>query len=193
MKTKISLVLAILIFAGTSFLLAQDDDGKKNIGIRAGWQFAGLYEDGSLLEGSSELNSFYVGLYKDTKLVPILFLGTGLEYAPVGVTSSDIDAKLVLHYLSIPIDVKVKLGPVFALGGLAANFRLAEKFTLLGEDVEITDDEKSAVFDLPVFLGVGVNIFMLNIEIRYYYGLLDVYSDPSVNARYLQIGAGIKF
>lgn len=196
MKTKIILLISFLLFITSSLVSAQS--GNK-IGIRAGYQSSGLYDNGELGDGVSNYNSFYVGAFKELKLIPMLFLGAGLEYAPVGIVDASSDSKYILHYLSIPIDIKVNIGPVFALGGLAANFKVAENLTLLDEKIPTSDYEKlglqkANVFDLPVFIGLGINIMMFNIEARYYYGLTDVLGeDGNTNTSYLQVGAGIRF
>ena len=191
---KISSILFVLLI--TTGLFAQDKNhDNKLLGVRAGWQSSGIYEDGSLPEGWDPLNSFYAGFFKEIKLVPLLRFDAGIEYAPVGITDSDTDSKVVLHYLSIPLNLRVKLGPVYALGGAAANFRVAEKYTIAGESYTPEDDDKSNVFDVPLFLGLGVKFMFLSIDARYYWGMLDVYdnNDISNKSNYLQVGASLYF
>lgn len=196
MKTKIILLFTALLFISTGSF-AEDDDDKVG-GIRAGWQYSGLYNSGTILEGTDPLNSFYVGFFRENKLFPLLALGTGLEYFQVGVIDSELDdTSLKLHYISIPIDIRVKLGPVYALGGVAANFKVGEKWKILGEDFTPEDDFKAEFFDVPLFLGVGVKIMMIRIEARYHWGMLDTYKSvdgsDAIKGQYLQIGAGISF
>jgi hypothetical protein len=197
MKLKFLFLIAIFILSSTITINAQNDDDKKIGGIRAGWQYAGLFQNGAILEGADPLNSFYVGIFRENKILPLLAIGTGIEYSPVGAIDNEFDSKITLHYISVPIDVRLKLGPLFAMVGVAANFRVAEKWRLLGEDFTPPDDSKSEFFDLPVFFGVGVKVFMFRIEARYYWGLLDIYKKNDVfdatKGQYLQIGLGVSF
>ena len=55
-------------------------DGKK--GIRAGFQTSNLYYDGSGMNDISK--SFYVGLFKENKIIPMLHIGSGFEYSQIG-------------------------------------------------------------------------------------------------------------
>ena len=106
----------------------------------------------------------------------MLALGTGVEYSQIGMVDANLEnTDLKLHYISVPIDLRVKLGPVYALGGFALNFRVAEKWKVSGENVDFSEFAKSEVFDIPLFLGVGVQLFFLRIEARYHWGMLDVY------------------
>jgi len=200
MKTKIILLSTALLFMVSVSSFAQSDDKDVYKGIRAGWQSSNLFLDGST-DGSTNLSSFYVGIFGEKKLIPLLSFGASLEYSQVGSVASDVDdTKFVMHYVGVPLYVKVKLGPVFALGGAAANFKVAESFTLLGEklndeDYEALEIEKSNVFDVPLFLGLGVKILMINIEARYYWGMLDIDKSDAftLKSQYFQIGAGISF
>lgn len=188
-----SLLFFLLLTVG---IFAQDKNhDDKLLGVRAGWQYSTILEDGNLLEGFDPLSSFYAGIFKEIKLVPLLRFDVGLEYAPVGISNSDLDSKIVLHYLSIPLNLRVKLGPVYALGGAAANFRVAEKYTILGQNYDPQDDEKSNVFDVPLYLGLGVKILFISVDARYYWGMLDIYGndDTTSKGQYLQVGASIYF
>ena len=144
------------------------------------------------------MNSFYVGIFRENKLIPLLSIGTGIEYSQIGVVDANIDdTSIKLHYISVPIDLRVKLGPVYALGGIALNFRVAEKWKIAGENFDPSDDNKSQVFDLPLALGVGVKLFIFRIEAKYHWGMLDVYKandfQEAQKVQYLQLGLGVTF
>ena len=195
MKTLFTLFIAIMLSIPSS-LLAQDT---KLGGIRAGWQNSGLFDNGNLDENVDPLNAFYVGLFRENKIIPLLAFGTGLEYHQVGVKDKTLDdTDIKLHYLAIPLDLRVKLGPVFAAAGFSANFRVADKVRLLGED--ITDSElvpKSEFFDIPFYLGAGVDILIFRVEARYHWGMLDVFKATTDNnaqkSQYFQLGFGVSF
>jgi hypothetical protein len=160
----------------------------QKIGIRAGYQMSNLYKDGSHLSGADPLSSFYLGLFKVKKIVPAVHFGAGLEYFQNGFNSTG-DNKWVLHYISIPVYIEGKLGPVFALGGIGANIKVAEKLTINGTTASPTSEQKSKPLDVPAFLGVGVKIAMFTFEARYHWGLVKI-NDGASN-QYFQVGAAI--
>jgi len=164
------------------------DDKPAKIGVRAGWNYAAMYADGKV-SGTDPLNSFYVGVFKEKKLVSILGLGSGLEYFQGGYKISG-DLKRQIHYISIPLYLKVKLGPVYATGGTGFNFKVAEK--LPGSQLlDPLNNEKTDFFDMPFQLGAGFKILMFSIEARYNWGLFDVTNMAS--NQYLQIGFTASF
>ncbi len=188
---KRTFIVIMVILLGVCISQAQDKkDGNKVGGIRAGYHSAGLFEDGSKPDTANNLNSFYVGFHRDTKIIPLLHLGTGLEYFQNGIKYSS-NTSRVLHTVSVPFDLKLKLGPAFALGGFAANFKVSEK-VVIGDNVSNPiESNKSEWFDIPFFLGAGVKILFVTIEARYHWGLLEVRNGR--HNQYLQIGAGISF
>lgn len=189
MKKCASLLIATLI-SGLCLIQAQDKEGNKVGGIRAGWHSAGLFEDGSKPDTANSLNSFYVGFFRDTKIIPLLHFGSGIEYFQNGMEYSS-NTKRVLHTLSVPLDLKLKLGPIFALTGFAANFKVAERVVYNGEGAKPIDSDLSNWFDVPFILGAGVKIWKVSVEARYHWGLLEVRNGR--HSQYLQIGGAISF
>jgi len=188
MKRLNLFVLAVTLLTGTLSIYAQKEDGKKIGGIRFGYHSAAMYDDGSKLSGTTNHQGFYLGFFRDNKLIPALHLGTGLEYFQNGYRVDD-DNKLVLHYVSIPLDLKVKLGPLFALTGLAPSFKVSEKAMVNG--TSSTPDEKSKGFDAPFLLGAGFKILFITVEARYHWGLIELHE--GIKSQYLQIGAAVSF
>jgi len=188
MKTK-SLFFVLLLLMGTIVTQAQDDKKEKLFGIRAGWHSATMVEDGSKPDTVNSLNSFYVGVFRDNRISRIFYFGTGLEYFQNGMKYSN-SSKRVLHTISIPLDLKVKIGPVFVLGGIAANFKVSEKIVVNDSSTKPSDN-KTNWFDAPAFLGAGVKIFFISIEGRYHWGLIN--ANNGLHNRYFQLGASISF
>ena len=182
----------MILSAPTYSAFAGDEEGGKK-GIRAGYQVSNFLNDGK--EVSNNLGSFYIGVYGEKKLLPILLLGTGVEYNSSGYSSETPNSSYVRHAVAVPVYLKVKLGPVFALGGAAASFGVANKATLNDQDIDLSDDQKTNVFNLPVYLGVGVKIMMISLEARYHLGTMDLdKSDTETRTNhYLQVGAAISF
>ncbi len=189
---KTVLFISIFIISLSFNANAQDENSSR--GVRAGWQLSDYYFDGSAI-GDSPLNSFYVGFFNENKIIPMLYFGSGLEYFQNGSNIGNAtDAQFKQHIISVPVYLKFKIGPVFATGGAAANFKVAENYVLGGNKIEVPENLKSNVFDVPLHLGLGVKILMFTVEARYYWGMLDTFQNaPETNTQYFQIGGGISF
>jgi hypothetical protein len=181
-----------MLLLGAQFNAKAGD--KKKFGIRAGYQVGNLYENnGTSLLGN--YNTFYVGLFKDVKIAPLLFVSVGLDYYQNG-SVKDSDNKIALHYLSIPFDLKLKAGPFFALAGVGANFKIHESWTMQGDSFEPPSELKSNGFDLPLFAGIGFKFAIITIEARYFYGTMDVNGNSlsgfeGYHNSFLQLGLGL--
>ena len=189
MKSKSLIIILVLLF-GTIVTHAQDKEKEKLFGIRGGWHSASMVEDGSKPDTVNSLNTFYVGFFRDNRISRIFYFGTGLEYFQNGMKYSN-SSKRVLHTISIPLDLKVKIGPVFVLGGIAANFKVSEKIVVNDNSSKPSDGNKSNWFDAPAFLGAGVKIFFFSIEGRYHWGLIN--ANDGLHNRYFQLGVAVSF
>jgi hypothetical protein len=188
---KATFLLVFTMIVGTYFTHAQGEKSNDKVGgIRAGWHYAAMVKDGSKPDTANNLNSFYLGFYRDNRLARIIYFGSGLEYFQNGLKYTD-NSKRVLHTLSIPLDLKVKLGPVFALGGIAANFKVSEKLVVGDNKYDPAENQKSHWFDAPVFLGAGVKIFFITVEARYHWGIIEARND--YYNHYFQLGLGLSF
>ena len=185
---KILLVLAFVAFALNQGN-AQDEKPQKN-GIRFGYHAASMVKDGSKPEESKTLSSFYVGFFRSKKIGGILHFDSGIEYFQNGLNYTG-DAKRTLHTISIPLDLRLKIGPVYGVGGAAANFKVAENIDLGDNSITPIDNDKSNWFDVAAFAGAGVKIWILSVEARYHWGLLEARND--LYNRYFQLGAAISF
>jgi hypothetical protein len=175
-KSLLILTLALGLFSFYGH--AQDN------GIRAGWNTAGTFVNGNQIQGN--LQNFYVGFFRNNKFGGILALHTGLEYLQNGWQKDN--EKRVAHMLSVPIGLRVKLGPIFAIGGAGLNFKVAEN----NEGVLTNATPKNNVFDLPLFLGLGVKIAIVSIEARYNWGMVET-NNLGYQNQYFQLGAGLHF
>jgi hypothetical protein len=194
MRQKL-LLMAIFVFALTNASLAGDDDADLKKGIRAGWQTSNFYGD-SYDNNTKNYNSFYLGIFGEKKLIPLLRFGVGIEFSQTGSVSSAFDdTKYVRSQIYVPLYLKVKLGPIYGKGGLSPTFGLGNKYTLLGETPTLDDKAKTSVFDAPVFLGVGVKVLMFSFEARYNWGTsnLSKQDNDSFKQQFFQLGAAISF
>ena len=186
---KLSIIILVVLGAVLSTYAQDKKSGK--FGIRAGYHSSIIMVDGAQFASTVALNSFYAGFFKERKLVPMLHFGMGLEYFQNGFESNLIDLQRKLHYVSAPLYLKVKLGPVYATGGTALNFKVAENNNL-GDTSGDPLAEKSKVFDLPLQAGVGVKILMVSLEARYNWGMLEI-NDIGAKNQYFQLGAAVFF
>ena len=188
---KVSLLSVIILILGVYISHAQEEkSGNKVGGIRAGYHAATLVLSDSDVDTTNLMGGFYVGFFRDNKVASILHVGAGLEYFKNGTEYSE-NSSRVLHTISVPVSLKVQLGPVFALGGIGANIKVSEKLVYNDTSYDLSDDQKSNWFDAPVFLGAGVKLLFLTIEARYHWGLLEVKN--GYHSRYFQVGAGLSF
>lgn len=154
-------------------------------GIRAGWHYSNIYLDGDKTDYPH--SAFYIGFYHNNKIAPIVNFTKGLEYFQNGYFK-DSDNKSIMHTLSVPLALKLKLGPAFLTGGAAANFMVSEDSKILGQDF----DNETNVFDVPLFLGAGASILMFSLEARYHWGMLEI-NDTGAKNQYFQLGVGFEF
>lgn len=188
---KVCFLLALFLMLGTYSMQAQEGRSKNRVGgIRAGYHAATMALKDSDVDTTNVLGGFYAGFYRDNQVASILSIGTGLEYFKNGAEYSE-NSSRALHTISVPVSLKVNLGPIFALGGIGANFMVSEKLVYNDTNYDIPEGQKSNWFDAPAFLGAGVKLWKLVIEARYHWGLLEV-NDGYYN-RYFQLGAGISF
>lgn len=158
------LMVALPILSGS--LLAQ-----KTTGLRGGYMESDFKKSGNSYLDFNKHKNFYVGFCKDTKIIPLLHFMSGLDYYQGGAKLDD-NNKLVLHYLSVPLGLKLTLGPLQAFGGVHGGVKLSSKLTVLGQEVS---GEKFSTFDAGYFVGAGLKILFIGAEVRYTQGLVDVY------------------
>lgn len=185
MKKFIVIIVLCVFGFGTYTSIAGE---KLNKGIRGGWQYSNLYKDGHSLF-DDPLNSFYVGVFANKKFLKtkILQLNTALTYYQVGSKTND-NNRLNLHYLNLPVSLKVKIGPVYAFGGLNGAVKFGGESYVLGIKNDVKD---FSTFDAGVFLGAGVKILFFGFEAKYDLGLIDV--SGGYKTQYLQVGFLVYF
>jgi hypothetical protein len=185
---KLILILGICFISITAWSQSEDEKDGFNLpnGIRFGWQSSNFIQDGETAEDN--LDRGYIGYVRKVSIAHFFKLETGLEYMIAGTQIND-DTKLQLHYLVLPAQGALKIGPFVAQAGVSANFRIAEDYRVDGESIE--RDDKSAGFDVAANVGAGFNFLFMTLEARHYWGLLEVengwYND------YWQLGLKFNF
>ncbi|WP_439184807.1 outer membrane beta-barrel protein [Carboxylicivirga taeanensis] len=182
---RLYIICLTLLVMSINFDLKADDgpDGK---GIRAGYQNSIFMLDGSKVF-DDPLNGFYVGFFRSNNIVPLLKWDSGIEYFQLGGKSGDEELKL--HYLSIPLSLKLKLGPVYALGGVNGALKLGGSSDTKEPGTDVSD---FSTIDAGAHLGIGFKFLMLGVEARYTWGLVNQ-TDADFRSEYLQLGAVLFF
>jgi len=182
MKRFILAALACLLLLGI-------DANAQGFGARTGYQRAFTNNGGERI--GDGLGHFYLGAFRNHKfgIGSLLMLHTGVEYMQKGHRTDDANFRR-MDYLSIPVGLRAKFGPMFAQVGVNGNFKLSEKYEINGSNALNSSNETNS-FDLPAHIGLGIKVLIFQIEARYHQGFLDV-NDGNKNS-YLQIGAAIEF
>jgi hypothetical protein len=180
-------ILFVALFLALTF--TQLEVNAQGIGVRAGYQTASTTNNGNQVGGN--LGHFYLGAFKNIKLGvgDLLRLNTGLEYMQNGHRTNDANFRSI-NYLSIPLGLRAKLGPLYAQGGINANIKVGESYEVNSQS-GLNDANRTGAFDFPVHIGVGFRLFIIDIEARYHQGFMDV-NNGNKNS-YLQIGASFGF
>jgi len=184
MKAYIFLLIA-LCFLGISLTKAQKSPSVVK-GVRAGWHYAGMFRSGDQI--NDPLNTFYVGFFSESNSSGVINGGSGLEYFQNGFESA---GKLFrMHTLSVPFYVKPKLGPVYATGGFSLNFSISDNQDDFPLQVSNTE-----WFDIPLHLGLGLQLGRIRGEVKYFWGLFEAVTiqGRAYNHQYLQAGLGLSF
>lgn len=200
MKNLLNLLLIITVISYSTNVLAGDDDADTK-GIRAGWTSTTFTANGDLGDPKS---GFYVGAFKEFKIVPMLRFSSGLEYSQNNTGISAANAALLsaksenftpetdqmnLGYLTVPLSLRLKIGPFRAYAGAGLAYRITGT---TGEDkVKFTDKSYVNRFDANAQFGASINIVMIMIEAKYNMGLVDAFDGYKNNS--FQIGLGLNF
>ena len=195
-QLKFLLLAAIISVGSTAF--AQKKKKTYTGGLRFGYNHSYIFNEGSMVNGTSSLDGFYVGTFGYSKFSERFWVGSGLEYVQNGYNGTngmDPDkehVKVKLHTISWPQMARFNLGPVFGLAGFAINIKVDEtRWKADNTKYETTPDYDW--FDTPVFLGLGVQFGVFIIEARYNWGIWDIDNGNGTRTHYGQVGAALAF
>jgi len=154
---KILLLIAVSLIVSVSSMA--------QIGIKGGMNFAKL--SGLSIPGASEttLNNFQFGVFTHKDIIPLLKLRIGLDYSPKGSkweSGSDY-VQATYNYLELPVLARVKLGPIYGLGGFYGAYAMSgkSKLSLAGIDVEDDidfDADEISRWDYGMKFGLGFQL-----------------------------------
>ena len=183
MKIKVLLILAVV--------LPLSIQAKAQLGVQIGQNFSKI--DGNTVANYDEkyLTSFSGGVYFDKDLIPLIDLRIGAFYSPKGshFASGDYYNKTILNYIEVPVQAKIKVGPVYALGGAYGAYALNGSFDVLDATSETSvemdfeaDQFRKEDYGLKFGLGFQIGLGPLHIFVQgdYSMGLLDIYNGDAV-------------
>jgi len=179
MTKNIFITIALALIIGS----VNAQEVKKNYGVRAGYSSTFMTKGGDKL-GSSD-NNYFINVYKDTKVFPFLKFQSGLEYSRTGGTIKN--TSLYSDYLGVPLALKAKVGPFYALAGGSFNVKLAES----NIPANSAFNGKSKWYDSNAFVGVGIEILIVTFDIKYTQGLTNVNNGLKNNG--YQAAIGLRF
>jgi len=135
------------------------------LGVKLGYNFAKQSGDIPAGETEKSLNSFYAGVFMDKDLIPLLDLRIGVDYSPKGAKTENAVGytQAKINYLEIPVLAKVKLGPLYVLGGVYGAYALNGKVetdvagVVVSADIDF-DDAELKKFDYGMKFGAGFQV-----------------------------------
>ncbi len=182
-----------LVIIALLFFIIGTDQSHAQLGIKLGYNFAKLGGK-DLTQGYSEksLNNFHAGIFFDKDLIPLIDIRVGLDYSPKGFkeVNGDLYNQVKLNYLELPILAKLKLGPVYGLGGFYGAYAIngENKAHLLGIDITEAvefDTDKINRFDAGMKFGLGFQIGLGPVHVfaqtEYSFGLMNVSSKDNTD------------
>jgi len=162
------------------------------LGVYLGYNLAKV--DGSVapLPSLSEkkLSNLSMGIFFDKDIIPLIDIRLGLMYSPKGSRFVDGDsyAKTTINYIEIPLQAKLKIGPVYALGGIYGGMALNGKVKnlysngvlIVGSDRDLdfkSDDYKKLDYGLKFGAGFQFGIGPVHIFAQgdYSFGLMNIH------------------
>jgi len=181
MGKKILTIIALCILIWGSFTSHAGEPFKK--GPIAGWHYSDILKDGSSLYGG-HYNSFFVGFFSNKKLgsSELLQFNSAIMYYQNGSKEND-DNWMRLHYLNIPVSLRVQVGPVYGFAGVNGAIKLGGENHTLGVKTNVKEIN---TWDAGVHAGLGVKFWILGVEAKYNWGLVDL--NDGYKSQYLQLG-----
>lgn len=162
------IILLFVTFFAISFV------SNAQFGIKAGMNFA------KMTDADNTVNNFQAGIFWDKNLIPLLKFRIGLDYSPKGGEYELMGASVSttnINYMELPVLAKVKLGPVYGLGGFYGAYALNGTTTALGIEKDI-DFNNISRWDAGMKFGLGAQ-FKLGpagafIQGAYSFGFMDL-------------------
>ncbi len=188
MKTKVIVLISIILFCGISELQAQ-----KRFGIKAGMDRSNVryYHPYSISRYGfviGGLGYFPLNNAESLYLQPeVIYMQHGEKNIGQYANGVDVDEKYYINYMAVPILLKAYLSDhyntFYVEGGPQFAFKISQKSSTNLDQIQAIQDygedgDKVALFDLSLAFGIGFSYErQWELGARYNYGLSDVYPD----------------
>ena len=193
----------VIIFVLTIAIQSTNaQDGAMQFGVKGGLNLANLSVDPG--EDADAAIKFGVGGIMLYPLSDVLDLQVEVMYLLKGSKDDDLDTKVNLAYLSVPVMGRYKLGSgdadmtPYVVAGPEFGFLLSADVESPFGEVDIKDDLKS--IEIAVNVGVGMTMNNMFGEVRYSLGLSDILDldaaeggDASLKTNGIQAFVGMMF
>lgn len=186
--------ITLIALTALLFLAANVAEAQIRAGAKAGVNFARVnVDDDNLNDETESVPGLLIGGFINFNIAPVISIQPEVNFSQKGYKmdyEADVMGSTVttsttatLNYLEIPVNVKVGLGPLYAMAGPYFGYALSGEVTTKVDDTENTDDidfEESETsrtdFGLNVAAGYKKGIGPVNVfgEVRYGMGFTDL-------------------
>lgn len=193
-----NLVLSMLAICFISTGLYAQDRGlykKSSVGIKGGYNLSSAQFDG---DGDiDQRHGFHVGFYNEIFLREHFAIQTELLYSQQGykIETDAGDFTQKLDYLNLPVMFKGYFSDHFYIeAGPQIGVAVSHTEEIDTDIFDTTDEVTPNDFDWGANVGTGFKTDSgLNIGVRYYFGLNNVYDEDDQKNRVLQVSLGYDF
>lgn len=177
-----------------------------NFGVKGGANFATLTGDDADELDVKMKTGFHLGVFAEIMISDKFGIQPEVLYSTQGAKSEfaffdeiegDVDLKIKLDYISVPVMLKYFVAPGFSLeAGPQFSFlsksEIEAEFQGETETEDLKDDTESFDFGAGVGVGYGLPQGFL-VQARYVMGFTDIYNDSDIKNSVIQLSVGWKF
>ena len=150
-----------IAFIFLAVMLIGSFQAKAQLGVKIGYNFAKM--SGDVSDGYSEksLNNVCFGAFFEKDLIPLLDIRAGVDFSPKGYReeNGDMYNQAKINYLEIPVQIKLKVGPIYALGGVYGAYAMKGKYETETVSVDVDFDQMEMKrIDYGMKFGVGFQV-----------------------------------
>jgi hypothetical protein len=186
-------VILLMLLSGITTTYAQSNNPGPKFGIKGGLNLSQLYVDQPNVEDESMKLGIHFGVFSKIPINSFLALQPEVLYTNMGSKisygGSDFEnlfgiesgeVRFNLNYIQVPLALAVNLGPLNVHAGpyvsylLSANVNNWKTSELSPTEVRELNTEDFNRIDYGVVVGVGFDIGVVNVGVRYNYGLREV-------------------
>ncbi|MCF6242022.1 MAG: PorT family protein [Bacteroidales bacterium] len=151
------------------------------LGVKAGMNFA------KMTDADKSLNNPQAGVFMDKDFIPLIKIRIGLDYSPKGAVSEytllgvTTKNEIQINYLELPVLAKVKLGPLYGLGGVYGAYAMNGINTVIVSGTETESDidfDNVKRWDAGMKFGLGVQFKLGPLgafaQTAYSFGIVDL-------------------